>query len=80
MHYFSCSGGTGVDSRKSLLGQVMLNLFFASGVICGLRNAFWSVQAVRRQCSPCHARVGPIRIPQKVCETRLTKLVFLHPV
>jgi hypothetical protein len=28
MHYFSCSGGTGMDSIKSAKGHVTLNLSF----------------------------------------------------
>jgi hypothetical protein len=27
-HYYSCSGGTGTDSTKSVRGHIALNLFF----------------------------------------------------
>jgi hypothetical protein len=36
MHYFSCSGGTGMDLIKCALGHNMPNMcFFAFGGICG---------------------------------------------
>jgi hypothetical protein len=35
---------------------------------------------MRRQCSPCHARMGPIQIPEKASGTLYTDLVFFHPV
>jgi hypothetical protein len=38
------------------------------------------VRALKCRCTICHARVGLVRILQKACGARSTKLVFLHPV
>jgi hypothetical protein len=37
IHYFSCWGGTGVDSKTSVMGHVTLNSCFPSGGIWGSR-------------------------------------------
>jgi hypothetical protein len=60
----SCSGGTGTNSTNSALGHVTPNLCFSFGVICGSRNAFWSVWGVKCRCTIFHARVGLVRFPQ----------------
>jgi hypothetical protein len=65
MHYFSCSGGTGTDSRKNAPGHVMLNLCFASGGICGSHSVLRCVWGMKRRCTIFLARVGPVRIPEK---------------
>jgi hypothetical protein len=56
----------GPDSTKSVPGHVMPNLCFAFGGICGSYSAFWCIRAVKRRCTIFHARMGPIRITQKV--------------
>jgi hypothetical protein len=53
---------------------------FASGGICGSRNAFQCVQGAKRQHTIFHVQVGPLRIQQNCTETRYTELVFLHPL
>jgi hypothetical protein len=44
MHYFSCLGGTGTDSKNSTSRHVTLNLCFVCGGICESRSAFRCVQ------------------------------------
>jgi hypothetical protein len=38
---------------------------FAFGVIFGSRSAFWCIQGMKHQRTIFHARVGPVRFPQK---------------
>jgi hypothetical protein len=57
-HYFSCSGGPGIDTRKSVLGHVTPHKCF--GILCDM-----CVRGVKCQCTIFHARVGEVWIPQK---------------
>jgi hypothetical protein len=63
--YFSCSGGSGTDSTKSASGKLRHTCIFASGGLCGSRSSFRCVRGAKRQCTICHSRVRPVRIPQK---------------
>jgi hypothetical protein len=63
MHYFSCSGGPGMDSTKIAMGDVLHS--GASGGICGSRIAFWCICTAKSRCTIFHARVGLVRTPQK---------------
>jgi hypothetical protein len=72
-HYFSCSGGTGTDSRKSALSLITPNLCFASGGIFGSRSAFRCVRCVKHRHTIFHGRVGLVQIPEKVYWDTLTQ-------
>jgi hypothetical protein len=62
-HYFSCLGANGTNSTKSVLGHITPNLCFASGGICGSRNAFRCVQGTKRRCTISQAQLGPVWFP-----------------
>jgi hypothetical protein len=80
MHYFSSSGGTDTDSRKSAIGRVKPNLCFCMGGICGSRSALQCVWCVKHRHAIFHAHVGPVRILKKRVGTPYAKLVFFHSV
>jgi hypothetical protein len=63
-HYFSCSGGTGTNSTKIMSRHVILNVCFCL-VWDRSHNAFWCIRSVKCRRPIFHARVGPVRIPQK---------------
>jgi hypothetical protein len=75
--HFGASGAQNIDAlyfmlewdqcsfHKSASGQVMSNLCFASGGICGSRSTFWCIRGVKRQSTILHARVGLVRIIEK---------------
>jgi hypothetical protein len=46
---------------KGVSGHVMPNLCFASGGICGSRNAIRCIQGVKHRHTIFHARVGPMQ-------------------
>jgi hypothetical protein len=52
--------------HKKCVGQVTLNMCFASGRICGSRCALRCFWGVTRRCTIILARVGLVRIPEKV--------------
>jgi hypothetical protein len=53
--------------RGDMLCRGMLHrtCVFASGGICGSCSAFMCVRGMKRRCTIFHARVRPLRIPQK---------------
>jgi hypothetical protein len=53
---------------------------FASGGIYRSSSALRCVRGVKRRCTIFHARVVPVRIPQKAHGIHYAKLVFLHLV
>jgi hypothetical protein len=63
MNYFSCSGATGSDSTKSVLGHVMTNLCFCIWLDLRAHSAFRCVRGAKRTIF--HTQVGLVRIPQK---------------
>jgi hypothetical protein len=66
MHYFSCSGGTGTVPRKAPRDTLRQNCGFASIGCFGSRSAFRCIRSAKHQRTIFHARVGPVRIRQKV--------------
>jgi hypothetical protein len=80
MHYFSCSGGTGLDSRKSATGHVMLELRFCIRSNLRVMSALRCVRSMKWRRTIFVAQVGPVRIQKKRDRTRYTELVFSHPV
>jgi hypothetical protein len=71
-HYFSCSGGTGMDSKS--WDTLRRACVFASGGICESRSAFWCIRGANRRCTIFQAFVGPVWVPQKarwntLCQT-----------
>jgi hypothetical protein len=60
-HYFSCWGGTCLDSTKSRSGVVTLNCCFSSGLICGSHSALPCVWDAKCQRTIFHGQVGPVR-------------------
>jgi hypothetical protein len=53
---------------------VALNYVFATGGLCRSRSAVRCVPSVIRQCTIFHARVGLVRIPQKVRRDMLHRM------
>jgi hypothetical protein len=60
IHFFSSSGGTGVDSTKKRLDTLRRSCVFASGEINGSRSAFWCVRGEKCRRTIFHARVDPV--------------------
>jgi hypothetical protein len=58
-HYFSCSCGTGIDSRKSAPEHVTPNLCFC--IRWDLWVTQWCIQCVKCGRTIFHARVGLVR-------------------
>jgi hypothetical protein len=79
MHYFSCYGGPGAVSTKSAPGHVTLNLYFASGWICGSHSAVQGIWSMKCHGTIFDAQVGPVRFPKKHDGAHYDELVFLHP-
>jgi hypothetical protein len=78
MHYFSCSGGPGAVSTKSVSGPVTLNLCFS----------FW-IDLRATLCIPVHPgcetsihyfsfSCGPGAVSIKSAATRYAELMFLY--
>jgi hypothetical protein len=63
--YFSRSGGTSMDSTKARQDMSHRPCVFTSCGICGSPSAFRHVRGTKHRCTISHARVGPVRIPQK---------------
>jgi hypothetical protein len=92
-HYFSCSGGTGVVSIKSVVGDITPNFYFPSDGICGSCSAFQCDRGVKRRLTIFHSRFRPIRIQQKArwdmlrqtsifsirWDLRVTQSILVHP-
>jgi hypothetical protein len=79
-HYFSCSGGPGTFSIKSMLGHVMPNLCFCIWWDLRSRSASWCVRGVKHRSSIFHARVGLVGFHKKRARKCYAKHVFLPPV
>jgi hypothetical protein len=73
---FSCSGRTVMDSTKSTLRHVTLNLYFYFQRICESRSALWYIRGMKHRCTVIRTWVGPVRIPQKVMGHVMPKLCF----
>jgi hypothetical protein len=80
MHYFSCLGGTSMDSRKNLPRHITPNLCFVSGGICRSHRAFYCVWDAKCQLAIFYSQVRPVRIPQKACRDTLRQTCVLHPM
>jgi hypothetical protein len=64
-HYFSCSGETGTDSKKHARTHCV-ELMFLHPMGSAGHVVESGVRGVRRDRTIFHARVGPVRIRQKV--------------
>jgi hypothetical protein len=80
MHYFSCSGGPGVVSLKSIRDRLRRTGVFASGGICWSCSAFWCIRAMKHRCTVFHDRVGQHSFHKKRVGTCYSELLFLHLV
>jgi hypothetical protein len=80
VHYFSFLCGASMDSTKSELGHIRLNLCFASGRICGSRGALRCVWGVKHRCTLFLASVGAIWIAQQLVGTPYAEHVCWHPM
>jgi hypothetical protein len=72
-YYFSCSGGTSMDHTIACWNTLRRTCVFASGGICGSRSAFQCIWVTKHHRSIFHARVGPVRISQKVLRNTLSR-------
>jgi hypothetical protein len=70
MHYFACSGGTGMDSIKSAMGHITRNISFCIRCIRG----------VKRRSTISLLELDRYRCHKKCIGTPYIELVFLHPV
>jgi hypothetical protein len=80
MHYFSCSGGTGMESRNSTLGNVMRTCFFPSRAICGSCSALRCAQGTKYRYTIFHAQGAQCSFHKKCARTRYDELVLFHPL
>jgi hypothetical protein len=78
-HYFPCSGGHCVISRKSTPARYTELLFFASGGIYESRRAFWCVRAAKHNHTIFKLRWAQCGFKKKRVGTCYAELV-LHPV
>jgi hypothetical protein len=80
MHYFLCSGGTGTDSTKSVLGHVMLNFFLHPMGSAG--HIVHSGASRAQNINTLFFLLGWDRygFNEKHAGTYFAELVFLHPV
>jgi hypothetical protein len=62
-HYFSCTGGNGTDSTKQRWDTLRQICVFASGGICGSRNALPCVRGMKPLQTNFHAQVGLLWFP-----------------
>jgi hypothetical protein len=79
VHYFSCSGGPGAISIKSVQDTLRRTCVFAFGMICGSRSVFQCVCAMKHRHTILHTRVGPIQIRQKVHRNTLRPTCVFKP-
>ena len=80
MQYFSCSGGLGKDSTKSVPGHVTQTFCFSSSGICGTHSAFWCIWDAKHQHTIFDARWDRYGFHKKRVGTRYVELVFLNLV
>jgi hypothetical protein len=73
MHYFSCSGGMGIDLTKSVSDTLRRPCVFASCGICGSRSAFHCVRSAKGRRTIFHTQVRLVQIPQKACQDTLRR-------
>jgi hypothetical protein len=79
-HFFSCSGGPGAISIKSVRDTLRRTCVFESCEICGSRSAFRCDRACNVMTLLFMLRWDWYKFDKEHAGTHYTKLVFLHPV